>query len=824
MSATADNIDPVDNGASQGPGQLNTFPPPPLTAGGADWLRGGEPVMVRMPDGTKHSGSLESFDTVGGTMSFKPKGASASTQIELSTVKAVQIVIPKKWGPPPVPPQDQDAPQQVLKPSKRPFKVHFKDGDKLAGETLGSREDHNGVYLFPLLDAEHYFCAFVPKSALANYQVGPRMGEMLVESGFANADQIQQALASQELVREKPLGETLMDRAVVTQDELQEALQRQEHNPKQVRIGDVLIEAGLITEDQLKDALDAQNANRGKPLGEMLIHLGALTRDDLQLALARKLGIPTVDLRQFIVDPDVVRKVPEDVLRKYHVLPLYTFEKRVVVATDNPLDWAPLEQVGFATGLHVDPVMSLRSEIDRVIELVFTSAMPEPADFNSLDLDMYSEPEDEEELVIDSRYSDNVVVNLVNQIIVNAYRDGASDIHIEPYQGKQKTQVRIRKDGELHKLLDVPSSLRRAIVARIKVMAGMDMTERRKPLDGRIDLKKFSKLDLELRVATLPTVGENEDVIMRILAKAEPLPVDKLGLSKSNTQNMITSLKRPHGIYLVCGPTGSGKTTTLHALLAHLNKPGIKLWTAEDPVEIVQKGLRQVQVKADIGLTFERCLRAFLRADPDIIMVGEMRDKETTSAGIEASLTGHLVLSTLHTNSAPESIVRLLDMGMDPFNFADALIGILAQRLTRRLCIDCREAAIAKEEELHALAEEYCYDFRGLPDAEEKMPDFIRAELDRWHEEFADGSGNITLYRAKGCDSCSGAGYRGRLAVHELLTASDDTKRLIQTRRPTDELRAQALSEGMRTLKQDGVEKVISGQTDIHEIRKVCVS
>src|SRR5437762_8750993 len=305
-----------------------------------------------------------------------------------------------------------------------------------------------------------------------------------------------------------------------------------------------------------------------------------------------------------------------------------------------------------------------------------------------------------------SEAADNELVKLVNKVIIEAYNQGASDIHIEPYPGKGKTEIRFRKDGSLGPYIEVPASYRSALAARLKIMCDLDISEKRKPQDGKIKFRKFGPLDIELRVATIPTAGGVEDIVMRILAAGEPMPLEKMGFSARNIDELQRAVSKPYGLFFVCGPTGSGKTTTLHSVLKYLNTPDTKIWTAEDPVEITQKGLRQVQVNRKAGLDFAVVMKAFLRADPDIIMVGEMRDKETTSTGIEASLTGHLVFATLHTNSAPESIIRLLDMGMDPFNFADALLGILAQRLAKRLC-KCKEPHVASEEEISALTDEY---------------------------------------------------------------------------------------------------------------------
>jgi type II secretory ATPase GspE/PulE/Tfp pilus assembly ATPase PilB-like protein len=422
-----------------------------------------------------------------------------------------------------------------------------------------------------------------------------------------------------------------------------------------------------------------------------------------------------------------------------------------------------------------------------------------------------------------SAANDNELVKLVNKVIIDAYQQGASDIHVEPYPGKGKTEIRFRKDGVLTPYIQVPSSYRNAIAARLKIMCDLDISERRKPQDGKIKFKKFGPLDIELRVATIPSQGGVEDIVMRILAAGEPIPLDKLGLSANNLKNCKAAIEKPYGLVFVCGPTGSGKTTTLHSILGYLNKPDTKIWTAEDPVEITQKGLRQVGMNPKAGLTFAVAMRAFLRADPDIIMVGEMRDKETVSIGIEASLTGHLVFATLHTNSAPESIVRLLDMGMDPFNFADALLGILAQRLARRLCSKCKEPHVATDEELNILLTEYSLELQNTT-TWKTNPEAEREKLfQEWKQTFVNDKGEVILYTAKGCDTCSNTGYKGRVGLHELLMGSDDIKKLIQEHARVAEMLATGLENGMRTLKQDGIEKVLQGITDIHEVRAVCI-
>ena len=422
---------------------------------------------------------------------------------------------------------------------------------------------------------------------------------------------------------------------------------------------------------------------------------------------------------------------------------------------------------------------------------------------------------------LESAAADNELVKFVNKVIVDAYNQKVSDIHIEPMPGKFKTGIRFRIDGSLVPYIEVPAHFRQAMVTRLKIMCDLDISERRKPQDGKIKFKKYGPLDIELRVATIPSAGGVEDVVMRILASGEPIPLEKLGLTPHNRTNLEKTVSKPYGLFYVCGPTGSGKTTTLHSILKFLNTPETKIWTAEDPVEITQKGLRQVQINKKAGIDFALIMRAFLRADPDIIMVGESRDKETVSMGVEASLTGHLVFSTLHTNSAPESITRLLDMGMDPFNFADALLGILAQRLAKKLC-DCKQPYTPSSSEVNSFLSEYAEELRNTPAWKKDFSGEAQKLYDEWVVNYGE-DGKLRFYKPVGCDKCNNGGYKGRLGLHELLIADDRVKKLVQERARVAEIFAAAVEGGMRTLKMDGMEKIMMGMTDLKQVRQVCI-
>jgi len=770
-------------------------------------LRAGKGVVI---------GAIQTIDLKIGLIKIKIQDNKDSSPIEFKHIKRLQITKFLKWKTANLPGITQE--KQRLSPDLQEFTIHFTDGDSLKGRTLGFQEDKAGLHLFPEQQNLHYFYTFIPHDSIKTQEIGQPIGQVLVQSGALTEPDIHHALNNQTDMRNTPLGELLTEHAIITTNDLRDALSQQKAAPN-MRLGDLLISTHVISEEQLKEALDFQKKNREMKMGDILIQQGLVTKKQIQQSLAQKFGIPLVDLSQLEIDFDAAKLIPQELARKYNVLPLMTYDSRLVVAIEDPMNTAPLEELQFSAQLMIEPVMCSAEDISDYIGRVYLALNTDEINFD----DLQEEEEIDQDAINSAAISDNKIVRLANQIITDAYKQGVSDIHLEPYGREKALVVRYRLDGSLTIVKKVPPSLRMSLTARFKIMADLDIAERRKPQDGKIDFKRFGPLKIELRIATLPTAGGQEDIVMRLLNAGTPIPLADLGLNQWNSKTLKELMVQPYGLFFVCGPTGSGKTTTLHSILAHLNTPETKIWTAEDPVEITQYGLRQMQVAPKIGLTFAKAMRAFLRADPDIIMVGEMRDEETTKIGIEASLTGHLVLSTLHTNSAPESVVRLLDMGMDPFNFADALLGILAQRLAKTLCSSCKESYIASHQEINTLLTEYCWELNiatGSPKNEEK----IRAKiLSNWKKRFVNEQDEFTLYRASGCDRCKQTGYRGRLGLHELMVASDEIKLLIQKHKPVSDITSSAIRNGMRTLRQDGIEKILQGHTDLEQIKKVCI-
>ena len=576
---------------------------------------------------------------------------------------------------------------------------------------------------------------------------------------------------------------------------------------------DLLVSNNRITQNELDQAI-ADSRKGMSDLESLLIEKHKIPKLDIGKSLAQFHKCPYIEYSErTIVDVELLKNLNVDYLKKNHWMPLKRDRTAIEILTDDPGDLDRVQDIKRTfPGLNIRFAVSLRRDIAQFLSSA-TGQSDSGGNGRKLDenvSDILGElvTEAQSEATEESAgggldENDSAIVRLANQIIADAYRQSASDIHIEPYGEKRETLVRFRVDGECFEYMKIPQSYRRAIVSRLKIMASLDIAERRKPQDGKIKFKLSETKEIELRVATLPTAGYNEDVVMRILAASEPLPLDKMGFSDRNLKMLKEISEKPYGIILCVGPTGSGKTTTLHSVLGNINTPDIKIWTAEDPVEITQYGLRQVQVQPKIGLTFSTAMRAFLRADPDVIMVGEMRDKETADTGIEASLTGHLVMSTLHTNSAVETVTRLLDMGCDPFSFADAMLGVLAQRLARRICKECKEQYIGSKEEYEELRLGY--------------------GAEHWDKLGIKQDNTFRLSRGKGCETCNRSGFKGRVALHELLLGTDQMKRMIQQKSRTEDMLKTAIEEGMTTLVQDGIQKILQGLTTNKEVKAVAI-
>jgi type IV pilus assembly protein PilB len=555
------------------------------------------------------------------------------------------------------------------------------------------------------------------------------------------------------------------------------------------RLGDLLVREGLITREQLQQALEQQQGS-GQRLGYVLVKSGMVQEIEITKMLARQFRVPAVDLSRFEVDPKIIKLVPPDVAVKHYVLPLKREGRTLTVAMADPTNVTVIEDLKFITRFDIFPVIAgeytLRTAIERYYEATDAQLESLLKDMEEEDdLEVIEEDEDEEGPT--QLADDAPVVKLINGILTDAVKRGASDIHIEPFE--KELRVRYRIDGALLEVMKPPFKLKAALTSRVKIMSSLNIAERRVPQDGRIKLKMGSRV-IDFRVSTLPVIF-GEKIVLRILDKGNlTLDLQKFGFEPQAEEDLMRAILNPYGMVLVTGPTGSGKTTTLYSALSRINTIEVNIMTAEDPVEYNIHGINQVLVRTQVGMTFAAALKAFLRQDPNIIMVGEIRDLETGSIAIKAALTGHLVLSTLHTNDAPSTVTRMIDMGIEPFNVASAVNLIVAQRLVRRICSECKAEHQYSGEELAAL---------GIT---------------------TDDASGITFYKGEGCDTCQNTGYKGRQGIYEVMALTPELRRMILKGCSTAELQEQAVKDGMLTLRMDGMHKIRKGVTTLEEVVK----
>lgn len=787
-----------------------------------------EPCAVRvgLMNGVTQTGRLLRFSPYMPDVSLSSRSAAASrshqTRILLRAEDLSYIAFARK--------PDQWSSGRLTAPMGRIVKVHVAGG-RLFSVHASEEELANPLGFFgqPADPASPFEEIFFYRHGISAVEDSRPLGGMLVDAGVIASADLDKVLEAQNKGRGKLIGEILVEHRKASPEAIAEAVDIQKR--KHAKLGDVLVEIGVVSREDIDAAFEEQRRGRNQRLGEILVDMGLVKEADLAKVLALKFHLPFADLDEYVMNPLALAEVAPELLEKHRVYPVDTSHDALTIAIVDPLETEVVDMLRLALRKDVLEIVATSSQVERYVEeylktlrqVLEESDNGEPEKLSSMPALSLVAPTDEEQDISEildelggedearpteeeelSKEDVSAIVRLVNRIISDAARLGASDIHVEPYGKDANVVIRLRIDGECRVYQEIPNKYRNQLVTRLKIMAKLDIAERRIPQDGKIRFRQAGKW-IELRMATIPTVNDNEDVVLRILASSKPLPLQQLGLSERNLRVLQGLVSRPHGLVLCVGPTGSGKTTTLHSALGSINKVEKKIWTAEDPVEITQRGLRQVQVQAKIGYTFSAALRSFLRADPDVVMVGEMRDVETASIAVEASLTGHLVLSTLHTNSAAETVTRLLDMGLDPFSFADALLGVLAQRLLRGLCKECRhlEAATPKEvAQVRAVL------------GEEKFARKLAAA----------GLSELRLYRAKGCHACGGGGYKGRIGIHELLASHEELRAAITRKAPAAAIRDLAMKDGMTLLVEDGIDKALAGLTDLHQVFSACGS
>jgi type II secretory ATPase GspE/PulE/Tfp pilus assembly ATPase PilB-like protein len=631
------------------------------------------------------------------------------------------------------------------------------------------------------------------------------LGTILEEQGMVSRETLQEVIREYNSIKKRRIGETIAEKHNLNQEKIEKTIRKMQKEgkiPPSARVGDILLASKLITQEQLEDAIATQVKDKNKKIGALLIERKHINADQLLSVLAIKFQLEFINLNEIEPSQEAMASIPLPLVSQMQILPIADNGDHLLLATSKPTEHAELgDIIRFITKRRVKFVVAPSEQISAAIDKYYTKDEEKVEDIiGEMSEDVVAVEETADMADVDE--ADSQIIKLVNKILIDAFRKDASDIHLEPGTGRDPLMVRYRVDGLCHVSHEIPPSYKKALLSRVKIMSSLDITERRKPQSGKIGIR-YRNNKIEYRVETTPTVGGNEDAVLRVLAKSKPIPLNEIGFASRDLKIFEKLVSRPAGMILCVGPTGSGKTTTLHSALDFINSPDRKIWTAEDPVEITQKGLRQVQINPKIGFTFQEALRSFLRSDPDVIMIGEMRDKETAKTAIEASLTGHVVFSTLHTNNAPETLVRLVEMGMDPISFSEALAAVIAQRLVRMLCNKCKKS------------------FKQDKDLAEKLKDTYGSDWFEKHE-MEKIAKKASLKKKVGCKNCDHIGYRGRTAVFELLESTDRIKKGIKEKASTEDLALMAMENGMRTLRMDAVEKVYKGVTDLDEILRVC--
>lgn len=671
---------------------------------------------------------------------------------------------------------------------KQPYKIKFIDEDCRDGDSAHTSIDDVGIHIFKVVDKNYVARVFFPNDVIKDYDVGPQLGTLLKESDNITESDLEQGVEEQKKIRKKPLGEYLKDKGIVNDDDLERVLKKQKGDfdfPK-VRLGELLIAEGLITEEELEEALGVQTTNRSRRLGDILIDIGATSQDAVHSALAKKLGLPFVKLKDFDINVEVLQFLSVDVAKKEQAMPLTICGKRLVIAIPDPTLSHIHQLLNFATNQAVELVVSTPQDIEWAINQYYGDNFD--LNVHQIEADHSSAEEIKDHNTdLEQIANEKPIVRLVHNLLLESIKHEASDIHIRPVSNG--VQVLFRIHGKLILIKSFGKNLLAAIVSRIKVIARMDIAQRRLPQDGRIQLSVEDE-KIDMRVSTMPTV-EGESVVIRILASAATLkPINEIGFNETDTSAFMELLHRGAGMILVTGPTGSGKSTTLYSALNILKSMNVNILTVEDPVEIRLDGLEQIQVLESIDLGFGRALRNILRHDPDVIMIGEIRDNETANIAMKAAQTGHLVLSTLHTNSAADTIVRLKEMSVEPYMIASSLLGIVAQRLISKNCDDCK--------------------------IEEEISVPVRRLLGLGEDE--------KFYTGKGCDNCGNTGIVGRLPAYEFLQVTDSIQQNILTDASTLELKQTAASWGMQSIVECALKYARNGDTSIADVHRLFIS
>ncbi len=740
-------------------------------------------IELHCMNGNVLEGNLHILDATNQIVQFILASKPKMETLSFNELRFILFTSPMKYKE-----NEENSPSVESHNQKQPYKIIFTDGKEFFGNSAITMIDDAGVNFFKVKKDNVANRIFIPKTAIKDIEVGAQLGEILKDNKKVSEEDLKKGLEEQNKKRSRPLGDYFKDKGIVTEADLQKILlqQKDQNEYPKVRLGELLISEGLITEEELEEGLMLQKTDRERRLGDILIDMGATSQDAVHSALASKLGLPFVKLREFGIDLDVLQYIPVLIAKKEQAMPLMMSGKRLVVAVADPTRSEVSKILGFVANRKIEIVISTPEDIEWAISEFYGNNLDVSVD--QIESELLSDSNIvENDYELEQMANDKPIVRLVHNLIIESVHRGASDIHIRPLSNG--VQVLFRIHGKLTLVKNFSKTLLSAIVSRIKVISKMDIAQHRLPQDGRVQMS-YGDEKIDMRVSTMPTV-EGESVVIRLLANAATLkPVEELGFNEDDTAGFMELLHRGAGMILVTGPTGSGKSTTLYSALNVLKQMNVNIITVEDPVEIRLDGLEQVQVMHDIGMDFGRALRNILRHDPDVIMIGEIRDEETAKIAFKAAQTGHLVLSTLHTNSAADTIVRLREMNVEPYMIASSLLGVVAQRLIAKNCEHCR----------------------------------INEDVSPAVRQLFNLSSDENFYIGKGCEVCGKTGVSGRVPAYEFLQVTDLIQHNILANASTLELNQSAELAGMQSLVQCALGYARSGETSIADVHRILVS
>lgn len=815
----------TDQQSSKDMHEVINYPTPPLCIVSDEMsVRHGENVVLELNNGHKLNGKLENFDSEKGNISLSVDENDNPKVHGMHEIRLLRIPTPRHWT------LDEDSiltQAKGVKVTTEPleYEIELTDHTTLEGTTHGFRNGRHGIYLFPVIDQHQYTNLFVPNSAIIRHRIGKHLGQQLVKDKVISDRDVAIVLMEQQDNRSRSLGEHLAMTAVVTPDQLVKAIKRQTSMPH-LQLGEILIQENLITDEQLQNALIQQKQQRNMTLGELLIEKGLVNQETIQRSLATKLGFPFVDLHQFPLDLTVLNLIDKEFAATHSVMPLHRHNEKLVVAMLDPTKWEAIEALQSRTGFIIEPVIATQMDILWSINFYFGDSLNANNAHRAKASTSKQSPESEEKETNNlfpqtNKISHDSVAQFLRTIILDGARRGITHIHFEPVRNRGAI-VRLRKDGDLSEAGNIPENAWRSLISEFRSLAKLTPEMSFGAQLMSIDTHFLEPARIDLQLAAIPNMDSGEDFVLKLGTTNYAPQVKDLGLSAANLKRILDLSDSPRGLLLVAGTYDAGKSTTLNALITRLNQAHKKIWVIGEEGRKMPEGIRQAPLQLGHDANDVTPFDVILHADPDIIAIGDLSDQATAQKALAASLTSHLIFSALSVRRAGEAIDRLINMRLPPYEIADALLAILAQRLVKKLCLHCRKRYMPNSEEMRMLVAEYCAEMYDDDESAVRIKALHEKVLNSWTEAYTKPSEELTLYRATGCKHCQNTGYDGRIALHELLEITPPVKRALLDGVDSHGIVAAAIKSGMKTLKQDGIEKVLLGHTDMTQVRSAC--